>query len=48
VRLSADGKLEWIEHKDGRILTYYDEPGATAGRSWGAWLLGQLPIEDLL
>jgi len=48
VRLRADGKLEWIEHKDGRILTYYDEPGATAGRSWGAWLLGQLPIEDLL
>jgi putative cardiolipin synthase len=49
VRLRADGKhLEWIEHKDGRVLTYYDEPGATAGRSWAAWFLGLLPIEDLL
>jgi putative cardiolipin synthase len=49
VRLRKDGKgLEWIEHADGRELVYFDEPGASAARSWSAWLLAHLPIEHLL
>ena len=49
VRLRADGKgLEWIERRDGRELVYNDEPDASAGRSWSAWLLSKLPIEHLL
>jgi len=49
VRLRADGKgLEWIEQKDGRTLTYYDEPGATASQAWAAWFLSKLPIDHLL
>jgi putative cardiolipin synthase len=49
VRLRPDGKgLQWIETLDGRQLVYFDEPGASASRSWAAWLLAKLPIEDLL
>jgi putative cardiolipin synthase len=49
VTLRADGKgLQWTEHLDGRNLVYFDEPAASARRSWAAWLLAHLPIEHLL
>ena len=49
VRLRPDGKkLEWVERADGRELVYFEEPGASASRSWAAWLLAKLPIEHLL
>jgi hypothetical protein len=37
-----------VETVDGRELVYFDEPGASASRSWVAWLLAKLPIEHLL
>jgi putative cardiolipin synthase len=49
VRLRTDGKgLEWIEHVDGREVRYFDEPAASASRSWTAWILAHLPIDHLL
>ena len=48
VRLGKDGKLEWVERAGGRELVYFQEPGASAGRSWAAWFLAKLPIEQLL
>ena len=49
VRLGKDGKgLEWVERVNGREAIYFDEPGASASRSWSAWLLSKLPIEHLL
>jgi cardiolipin synthase C len=49
VRLGKEGKgLQWIERSGGRELIYDEDPGASASRSWAAWLLAKLPIEHLL
>jgi putative cardiolipin synthase len=49
VRRRADGKgLEWIEQVDGREVKYFDEPAASAARSWSSWILAHLPIDHLL
>ena len=48
VRLTRDGKLEWLEHKNGAILRYTDEPDAGFWRKLEVSVLRWLPIEWLL
>lgn len=48
VRLSDKGKLYWLEHKDGRILRYDSEPGASLWRRAIVEILSHLPVEWML
>ena len=47
VRLS-DGKLYWLEYRDGQWLRHDTEPGTTFYRRAGVCFLSILPIEWLL
>ena len=44
----ADGKLNWIDHADGRTFIYKKEPNTTAFERGMVWFLSKLPIEWLL
>jgi putative cardiolipin synthase len=46
--LTADGKLEWMEHSDGGVVTHHREPHASLSRRLLASLLEKLPIESQL
>jgi len=49
VRLADDGKsVEWIEHTPAGDRQYTSEPDTSALRLLGVFLLGLLPVEDLL
>ena len=48
VRLTREGKLQWIEHKNGAVLRYSDEPDASFWRKLQVSVLQWLPIEWLL
>jgi putative cardiolipin synthase len=48
VVLSKDGKLNWIERREGRVIVHKVEPGTTQFQRTGIWLLSHLPIEWLL
>ncbi|MES1243973.1 MAG: phospholipase D family protein [Acidobacteriota bacterium] len=48
VRLSGSGDLVWIERRNGASIRHDTEPGASAWRRAGVWLLSKLPIEGLL
>lgn len=48
VHLSNTGQLYWTEHRDGRVLRYDSEPGASRWLRTGVWFLSLLPIEWLL
>jgi putative cardiolipin synthase len=48
VKLNKEGKLIWLEHKDGAILQFSDEPDASFWRKLQVTVLSWLPIEWLL
>ena len=48
VQLTREGSLIWLEHKDGAVLRYTDEPDASVWRKLQVKLLSWLPIEWLL
>ncbi|NYT85370.1 phospholipase D family protein [Pollutimonas harenae] len=48
VRLSADGSLYWLEHKNGRLLRHDTEPDTNALQRASVWFVSQLPIDWLL
>src|SRR5690606_32472576 len=48
VVLADDGRLNWIEQRDGREIVHEEEPGTSAFQRGGIWLLSHLPIEWLL
>lgn len=48
VRLSEDGKVYWLERKDGEIIRYDSEPNASAWRRAMVEILTHLPIDWLL
>ncbi|WP_426197569.1 phospholipase D family protein [Massilia sp. DWR3-1-1] len=48
VQLSKEGKLIWLEHKDGALLRHTEEPEASFWRKLQVSVLGWLPIEWLL
>jgi putative cardiolipin synthase len=47
-RLSAGGKLYWIEHREGQELRHDTEPGASAWQRAAVCLIALLPVEWLL
>jgi putative cardiolipin synthase len=48
VRLDSDGKLYWLERRDGKVIRYDTEPGASAWRRGAVRMLSWLPIDWLL
>lgn len=48
VVLSEEGKLRWIERRDGAEVRHDSEPGAGFWSLLGVWILSHLPIEWLL
>jgi cardiolipin synthase C len=48
VRLSASGRLVWIERRDGVLRRHDTEPGTSVWRRAKVWFLSKLPIERLL
>ncbi len=48
VRLDGDGRLVWIERRDGQEVHHTREPGSTLGKRMWIGLLSVLPIEWLL
>lgn len=48
VVLAEDGRLNWIERRDGGEIVHETEPGTTGFQRGGIWLLSHLPIEWLL
>lgn len=48
VKLSKEGKLVWLEQKNGATIRHFDEPDASAWRKFEVALLRWLPIEWLL
>lgn len=48
VRLTDDGKLYWLERKEGQVLRYDSEPNASVWRRAIVEILSHLPIDWLL
>jgi putative cardiolipin synthase len=48
VRLGPDGKLYWLERRDGKVIRHDTEPGASAWRRASVTFLSWLPIDWLL
>nr|WP_229217573.1 phospholipase D family protein [Massilia forsythiae] len=48
VRLDTDGKLIWLQHTDGGVVRYHEEPGASVLKRAGVRVLSWLPIDWLL
>src|SRR4030095_866204 len=48
VRLSAAGKLQWLEQHDGGARVHTTEPGTTCWKRLGVALMALLPIDWLL
>lgn len=48
VQLSDQGKLVWLEHRDGRIVQHDTEPGSGIWRRASVWFFSLLPIEWML
>lgn len=48
VRLSDDGKLYWIEQRQGKVVRYDTEPGTNFWQRAGLRFVSVLPIEWLL
>ncbi|SFM20969.1 phospholipase D family protein [Variovorax sp. OV329] len=48
VRLTPEGKLEWVENEGGKETVFSDEPGTSALRRGWVNFLKVLPIESLL
>jgi len=48
VRLDEGGRLEWVEHRDGKVVIHHAEPGASLWRRLGVSILSHLPIEWML
>jgi putative cardiolipin synthase len=48
VRLAPDGKLIWLEQKNGAVLRHTEEPDASSWRKLEVMVLSWLPIEWLL
>jgi putative cardiolipin synthase len=48
VRLSAAGKLYWIERREGEWVRHDTEPGTSFWQRLEVWLMSMLPIEWLL
>ncbi|WP_172331017.1 phospholipase D family protein [Mangrovicoccus sp. HB161399] len=44
LRLGTDGDIEWLEHKDGKVLVHRDEPAESGWRSFKSRIYGVLPI----
>ena len=48
VLLSDEGKLYWLEHRQGRTIRHDNEPGTSIWQRAGVWLMSLLPIEWML
>lgn len=48
VRLSPQGKLQWIEHRGKKIIVYDTEPGTSFWLRLGVSVLSALPIDWML
>ncbi len=48
VRLSPEGKVYWLEQRDGKTFRYNTEPGSSVWQRAWIWLLAHLPIESML
>ncbi len=48
VRLADNGRLYWLERRDGETLRHDTEPGTTIWQRAGVYLMSLLPIEWLL
>lgn len=48
VRLSASGKLYWLERRADGVVRHDLEPGTTFGQRAGVWFMSLLPIDWLL
>jgi putative cardiolipin synthase len=48
VRLGPDGKLYWLERRDGEVIRHDTEPGTSAWRRMSVRMLSWLPIDWLL
>lgn len=48
VRLDEQGRLYWLERRDGQIWRYNQEPGTTVWKRAGVGLLSVLPIDWML
>lgn len=48
VRLSPQGKLQWVEHKGKKIIVYDTEPGTSFWLRLGVATLSALPIDWML
>src|SRR5690606_30676065 len=48
VRLADNGRLYWLEQRNGQTLRHDTEPGTTIWQRAGVYLMSLLPIEWLL
>ena len=48
VELDEQGRLRWIEQRDGQTLVHREEPGVSAWRALSVKILSHLPIDWLL
>lgn len=48
VRMSPEGSLYWLEHKDGKLLRHDTEPDTSAWQRASVWFASHLPIDWLL
>ncbi|MCY1396594.1 Major cardiolipin synthase ClsA [compost metagenome] len=48
VRLSPEGKVYWLEQRDGKTFRYNTEPGSSVWQRAWLRLLAHLPIESML
>jgi putative cardiolipin synthase len=48
VRLGPDGKLYWLERRDGKVIRHDTEPGTSAWRRGSVRVMSWLPIDWLL
>ncbi|WP_292936546.1 phospholipase D family protein [Noviherbaspirillum sp.] len=47
-KLAEDGRVYWLEHKEGALIRHDIEPGTTLWQRFGMYLMSLLPIEWLL